>query len=139
MAEFHRMEAIVNPLQNIAKSQLAPAFTTANARAMAARSAEARRLKRMKRENQRTEAALPNAICAQAARLWEAMENIASKMATCRSAELLVDLASAHTKIRTDWQVLTGTPNPGSRRVKASRPSLASVETVQVVSDNNQI
>ena len=34
----------------------------------------------------------------------------------------LADLTAAHARLFSAWQVLTETPNPGSRRVKPSKP-----------------
>jgi hypothetical protein len=59
------------------------------------------------------------------------------RIAVClHAADELQKLSATHARLFHAWQVLTGTPNPGSRRVKSARPATSNVETVQVVSDS---
>jgi len=53
----------------------------------------------------------------QAQRLYDQLKQIEDQMKDCGNADKLSKLANAHSKIFATWQTLTGTPNPGSRRV----------------------
>ena len=111
-------------------------ITKENAREFAQRGWEARR----KREFEQKELA-NRALSStpQSTALAKQIKQLEDLMDGETDADVLAKLAGAHSKLFATWQVLTGTPNPGSRRVKGSRPSSASVETVQVVSDSGTV
>ena len=58
----------------------------------------------------------------QAARLAEILHGIEQDLLHTRDPDNRNKLASAYDKLFARWQVLTGTPNPGSRRSKQGRP-----------------
>jgi hypothetical protein len=133
MAEFHRMDATAE-LQ--ASPRQPHRFTKENAKLFSVRGWQASREARAK---MKADALKLRQVTPQAERLASQVKQLEDLMDGETDADVLAKLAGAHSKLFATWQVLTGTPNPGSRRVKASRPSSASVETVQVVSDQNQI
>lgn len=114
------------------KPPLPHAFTSANAAEMARRSNAAKRARIAALEEDR--AALRN-VTPQSERLANRLEQLEQLMDGETDGDTWNKLSSSYAKIFSAWQVLTGTPNPGSRRVKSSRPSQGQVETVQVVYD----
>src|ERR1700743_913386 len=128
------METIVLPS---VKPRLKHAFTKENAAAMSARANQVKRERkaRERAELERLRAAerIPNQL---ADEVLEGRTRRLPIMSKTSDPDELNKLSAARDKLLTEWQVLTGTPNPGSRRVKATRPASAAVETVQVVSDN---
>lgn len=75
----------------------------------------------------------PNA--AQVQRLEKRMKEIEEQMDGMTNATTLQRLAVAHSKLFSAWQVLTGTPNPGARKVpragRALPPTANPVEPVE--------
>jgi hypothetical protein len=94
-------------------------FTPENAREMAARSWQARRQRKAKLEAEATKGRLSTP---QSERLALQIERVERMMENCKDPDSLQKLSSAHSRLFRAWQVLTETPNPGSRRVKG-RPS----------------
>ena len=94
-------------------------FTKENAREMAARSWEARRERKAKLE---AEAVKGRQSTPQSERLAQQIERVERLMADCKDPDSLQKLSAAHSRLFKIWQVLTETPNPGSRRVRG-RPS----------------
>ena len=96
-------------------------FTKQNAREMAARSWEARRERKAMLE---AEAAKGRLSTPQSERLALQIERVERMMENCKDPDSLQKLSAAHSRLFRAWQVLTETPNPGSRRVKgrSSRP-----------------
>lgn len=137
MAEFQRMDALAKTSLILGESPLKPplphAFTSANAAEMARRANAAKRARIAALEADSV--ALRN-VTPQSERLANRLEQLERLMDGETDGDAWNKLSSSYAKIFSAWQVLTGTPNPGSRRVKASRPSSSSVETVQVVSDS---
>jgi hypothetical protein len=111
-------------------------FTKENARKMAARSWEARRQRKAKLE---AEAQQGRQSTLQSDRLALQIERIEQMMEKTTDANTLMKLTTAHARLFSAWQVLTATPNPGSRRVKGQRPASMPVEAAQVVPDNGMI
>lgn len=91
-------------------------FTKENSRQMAARSWEARRQRKAKLE---AEAAQGRQSTPQTERLALQIERIEEMMGKTSNADALQKLSAAHARLFNAWQVLTSTPNPGSRKVKA--------------------
>ena len=94
-------------------------FTSANAREMAARSWQARRQRKAKLE---AEAAKGRQSTPQSERLALEIERIVQMIEKSKDPDGLQKLSAAHSRLFRAWQVLTETPNPGSRRVKG-KPS----------------
>lgn len=95
-------------------------FTKENAREYAARSWEARRQRKAKLE---AEAVMGRQTTPQSERLALQIERIEEMMAETKDADELQKLSATHARLFNAWQVLTATPNPGSRRVKSNRPT----------------
>jgi hypothetical protein len=93
-------------------------FTRENARDMAARSWEARRKRKAKLES---EAKAGRNSTPQSERLALEIERVLTMMEEEKDADRLQKLSATYARLFNSWQVLTGTPNPGSRRVKGGR------------------
>jgi hypothetical protein len=93
-------------------------FNSENAREMAARSSQARRDRKAKLE---AEAATGRLATPQSERLAKQIGAIEALMDGQKNADILQKLSAAHARLFTAWQVLTGTPNPGSRKAGKSR------------------
>lgn len=115
------------------KKPLPHAFTSANAAEMARRSNAAKRARIAALEEDSV--ALRN-VTPQSERLANRLEQLERLMDGETDGNAWNKLSSSYSKIFVAWQVLTGTPNPGSRRVKSSRTSQVHVDTVQVVSNS---
>jgi hypothetical protein len=107
-------------------------FTKENAREMAARSWEARKQRKAKLE---AEARQGRQSTPQSERLALQIERVLAMIENEKDADRLQKLSVTHARLFNAWQILTGTPNPGSRRVKSARPAMSNVETVQVMPD----
>lgn len=94
-------------------------FTPENAREFAARSWEARRERKRKLE---AEAAKGRQSTPQSERLALEIERVLAMMEKEKDADKLQKLSAAHARLFKAWQVLTETPNPGSRRVRGGSP-----------------
>jgi uncharacterized protein YdiU (UPF0061 family) len=94
-------------------------FNSENARENAAKSWQARRQRKAKLE---AEAAKGRLSTPQSERLALQIERIQEMMEKSKDADELQKLSAAHARLFNAWQVLTATPNPGSRRGKAPRP-----------------
>lgn len=96
-------------------------FTKENARENAAKSWQARRERKAKLE---AEAVKGRQSTPQSERLALEIERVLTMMEKEKDADRLQKLSAAHSRLFRAWQVLTETPNPGSRRVKGkpSRP-----------------
>ena len=94
-------------------------FTKENARLF---SAQGWQKSKEVRASQKADAEKFRQASPQADRLASQIGLIEEKMRKENDASELSKLASAHDKLFRAWQVLTGTPNPGSRRAKQSRP-----------------
>jgi hypothetical protein len=90
-------------------------FTTKNARENAAKSWAARRQRKTKLE---AEAAKGRQSTPQSERLALEIERIVQMIENCKNPDGLQKLSAAHSRLFRAWQVLTETPNPGSRRVR---------------------
>ncbi len=97
-------------------------FTKENAREFAAQSWQARRERKAKLE---AEAVKGRQSTPQSERLALEIERVLAMMEKEKDADRLQKLSAAHARLFRAWQVLTETPNPGSRRVrnKPPRPS----------------
>ena len=96
-------------------------FTPENARENAAKSWVARRERKAKLE---AEAAKGRQSTPQSERLALQIERVERMMEGCKDPDDLQKLSAAHSRLFKAWQVLTETPNPGSRRVKNKPPRL---------------
>ncbi len=92
-------------------------FTKENARENAAKSWRARREREAKLE---AEAAKGRQSTPQSERLALQITYIELAMKSCTKADDLQKLSAAHSRLFKTWQVLTETPNPGSRRVRGN-------------------
>ena len=101
-------------------------FNKTNARENAAKSWQARRQRKAKLE---AEAAKGRQSNPQSERLALQIERVERMMENCKDPDSLQKLSAAHSRLFKAWQVLTETPNPGSRRVKG-RPSRPPMPTV---------
>jgi hypothetical protein len=90
-------------------------FTKENARENAAKSWTARRERKAKLE---VEAAKGRLSTPQSERLALQIERVEQMMENCKDPDSLQKLSAAHSRLFRAWQVLTETPNPGSRRVR---------------------
>jgi protein subunit release factor B len=99
-------------------------FTKDNARENAAKSWQARRERKAKLE---AEAAKGRQSTPQSERLALEIERIVQMIEKCKDPDGLQKLSATHTRLFKAWQVLTGTPNPGSRRSKQGRPQAPEV------------
>jgi hypothetical protein len=90
-------------------------FTKENARENAAKSWQARRERKAKLE---AEAAKGRQSTPQSERLALEIERIVQMIENCKDPDSLQKLSAAHSRLFKAWQVLTETPNPGSRRVR---------------------
>ena len=90
-------------------------FTPENAREFAARSWQARRERKAKLE---ADAVKGRQSTPQSERLALEVERVLTMMEKEKDADRLQKLSAAHSRLFRAWQVLTETPNPGSRRVK---------------------
>jgi hypothetical protein len=95
-------------------------FTPENARENAAKSWAARRERKAKLE---AEAAKGRQSTPQSERLALEIARIVQMMDKTKSADELQKLSAAHSRLFKTWQVLTGTPNPGSRKFRGGRPA----------------
>ncbi|HZL77364.1 MAG TPA: hypothetical protein VFC17_00750 [Candidatus Limnocylindrales bacterium] len=102
-------------------------FTKENARENAARSWQARRERKAKLE---AEAAKGRLSTPQSERLALQIERVERMMENCKDPDSLQKFSAAHARLFKAWQVLTETPNPGSRRVRGrpSRPPMPMCE-----------
>jgi uncharacterized protein YdiU (UPF0061 family) len=91
-------------------------FTKENARENAAKSWQARRERKAKLE---TEARQGRQSTPQSERLALEIERVLAMMEKEKDADRLQKLSATHARLFNAWQVLTGTPNPGSRRVRS--------------------
>ena len=103
-------------------------FTPENARENAAKSWQARRQRKAKLE---AEAVKGRLSTPQSEILALQIERVERMMENCKDPDSLQKLSTAHSRLFKAWQVLTETPNPGSRRVRSGsrrpeppRPSL---------------
>ena len=98
-------------------------FTPENARENAAKSWAARRERKAKLE---AEAQMGRQSTPQSERLAQQIERVEHLMQKTDDADTLQKLSAAHARLFNAWQVLTETPNPGSRRArsKPSRPPM---------------
>jgi hypothetical protein len=94
-------------------------FTKENARLF---SAQGWQKSKEVRASQKADAEKFRQASPQADRLASQIGLIEEKMRKENDASELSKLASAHDKLFRAWQVLTGTPNPGSRRARQDRP-----------------
>ena len=101
-------------------------FTKENARENAAKSWRARRERKAKLE---AEAAQGRQSTPQSERLALQIERVERMMEKTADADELQKLSAAHARLFNAWQVLTGTPNPGSLRHRSSnrRPPMPTV------------
>jgi uncharacterized protein YdiU (UPF0061 family) len=107
-------------------------FTKENARENAAKSWQARRERKAKLE---AEARLGRQSTPQSERLALEIERVLAMMEKEKDADRLQKLSATYARLFNSWQVLTGTPNPGSRRVKSgfnrAMPSSQPIENPQ--------
>ena len=96
-------------------------FTKENAREMAARSWEARRKRKTKLE---AEAQQGRQSTPQSERIAKEIERVLAMMEKEKDADKLQKLSATYARVFNTWQVLTGTPNPGVRKYRGSRPTL---------------
>lgn len=77
------------------------------------------------------EAKLGRNATPQCERIAKQLDRIETMMDKEKDADTLQKLSAAHARLFNAWQVLTGTPNPGSRRVKsgAKQASVALTST----------
>jgi len=94
-------------------------FTKENARENAAKSWQARRERKAKLE---AEAVKGRQSTPQSERLALEIERVLAMMEKEKDADRLQKLSAAHARLFRAWQVLTETPNPGSRRVRNKPP-----------------
>jgi hypothetical protein len=114
-----------------AKPRLAHAFTTENAAEMCRRGVKTRleNLARLKREAELGRSAL-RATDATTVVLFAEMNRILEQMASTEDATDKQRLSAAYARIFSAWQVLTATPNPGSRRIRSRQPGLSDLPQV---------
>ena len=93
-------------------------FNQENARAMAARSWQARRERKAKLE---AEAAEGRQAIPQCERLALQIQTIQALMVKSKDADELQKLSSALGRVFRIWQILSETPNPGSRKPPRSK------------------
>lgn len=107
-------------------------FTKENARENAAKSWQARRERKATLE---AEARQGRQSTPQSERLALEIERVLAMMEKEKDADRLQKLSATHARLFNAWQVLTGTPNPGSRRVKSglnrAMPVSQPIETPQ--------
>lgn len=106
-------------------------FNKENARENSAKSWQARRERKAKRE---AEAAQGRQSTPQSERLALQIERIERMMEKTTDADELQKLSACHARLFNSWQILTATPNPGSLRHKHKsqcRPSPTVIETPQ--------
>jgi hypothetical protein len=112
-------------------------ITTDNARELAAKSHESRRakLKLLQEQAEAGRNATP-----QSERIAEQIKRIEEMLNDATDPDELATLTMAHSRLFSTWQVLTGTPNPGSRksnrREKPAQP-LQPIETPQETPQGN--
>jgi uncharacterized protein YdiU (UPF0061 family) len=99
-------------------------FTKDNARENAAKSWQARRERKRKLE---AEAAKGRIATPQSERLALEIERIVQMIEKCKDPDSLQKLSAAYARMFKAWQVLTGTPNPGSRKSRGQRPAAPEV------------
>jgi uncharacterized protein YdiU (UPF0061 family) len=90
-------------------------FTKENARENAAKSWQARRERKAKLE---AEAKTGRNSTPQSERLALEIERVLTMMEREKDADRLQKLSATYARLFNAWQVLTGTPNPGSRKVR---------------------
>lgn len=114
---------LANPLQDFANPPLNPRkswFNPSNARLYAEQS----KLKRQQmREQAKADAEKVKLVTPQSIVLTRQLARIEQMMDKTTEPAELSTLANAHSKLFNAWQVLTSTPNPGSRRAKSVRSS----------------
>jgi hypothetical protein len=96
-------------------------FTKENARENAVKSWQARRERKAKLE---AEAQQGRQSTPQSERLALQIERVERMMDKTKDPDALQKLSATHARLFNAWQILTGTPNPGSRRNRGSRSSL---------------
>ena len=102
-------------------------FTKENARENAVKSWQARRQRKAKLEAEAAQGRLSTPQCE---RLALQIERVERMMENCKDPDSLQKLSAAHSRLFRAWQVLTETPNPGSRRVRG-KPSRDQRPTAQ--------
>ena len=95
-------------------------FTRENAREMSARSWQARRERKAKLE---AEAAMGRMATPQSEMVAQEIERLLDMMSKSKDADTIQKLSSARSRLFSEWQVLTATPNPGSLKSRRHRPS----------------
>jgi hypothetical protein len=98
-------------------------FTPENARFFSSRGNDARKLKR-ERELSEIQAGREAIRTADQKRedIEKELQRILLMMKKTDDADTLQKLSGARARLFDEWQVLTGTPNPGSRRGRQDRP-----------------
>jgi protein subunit release factor B len=95
-------------------------FTQENARENAAKSWQSRRERKAKLE---AEAQQGRKSTPQSERLALQIERVEQMMDKTKDPDALQKLSATHARLFNAWQILTGTPNPGSSRNRGSRQS----------------
>ena len=90
-------------------------FTKENAREMAAKSSQARRERKAKQE---ADAERGRQSTPHSERVSLHLAAIEALMEKTKDEDKLLKLSAVHSRLFFCWQVLTGTPNPGSRKVE---------------------
>ena len=97
-------------------------ITPANAREFQRRSAEAKHQNKLARALRSSPAVVKNACDERIAESEQERARLLRLMRGTDDADAIQKLCAARARLFDEWQVLTGTPNPGSRRSKQGRP-----------------
>lgn len=109
-------------MEAIASAPLIFRITKENAREFAEKSWNARRAKAALREQ---EAEQGRKSTPQSERIAKQIERIEEMMDKTKDPDALSSLTMAHSRLFSSWQVLTGTPNPGSRKSRRSESQVS--------------
>lgn len=112
-------------------------FTPANARMMAARANEAR-IKRNRAVEKLKETVARTTP--QSEQIAAEMERLLGLMRKTCDADKLQKLSAARSRLLAEWQVLTGTPNPGARKSSGKRQAaIVQPEPIAPVNPPSQV
>ena len=115
----------VEPHGRTERARLPHAFTSETARLSSLKAVQARRdrIAKAKADSERLSVMLPRTE-----QLAAQLEEIEGLMRGEKDADTLQKLSAAHSRVFSAWQVLSGTPNPGSAKSRVKRSAGHSVE-----------
>lgn len=127
------METLVNPTQTPVSYPRKNLITAEIAREWQARSIAAQRQKKITEELRKNLPPQLSALSPQVATVEKQLAKVSLMIDDCNDADSLNKLTAARTRLFNEWQVLTGTPNPGARKSKPTRSVAQDVQPIEPV------